>query len=109
LNCSGIDGTCTSCPSGKVVSGTGCVDGGLGVGGIIGIAVGGGVAFILSVSIIAAVVVVVMRKKRKKQSIEFNEGEGIAMMEMKDIAEEFGIEITPEVLTFGSSSMQSAN
>ena len=27
-------------------------------------------------------------------------------MEMKDIAEEFGIEITPEVLTFGSTSMQ---
>ena len=106
LNCSGINGTCTSCPNGKVVSGTGCVDGGLGVGGIIEIAVGGGVAFIVSVIIIAAIVVVVMRKKRKKQSIEFNGGEGIAMMEMKDIAEEFGIEITPEVLTFGSSSMQ---
>ena len=27
LNCSGKTGECTSCPSGKVVSGTGCVDG----------------------------------------------------------------------------------
>ena len=26
LNCSGIDGTCTICPNGKVVSGSGCVN-----------------------------------------------------------------------------------